>query len=142
VRHLESVELRALETPHPTAEESETGDGAELLALLEEELQAETDAEERRAAEHDLAHRLDETAVAEVLHAGTERADAGQHDAIGGKDPSSVARHLDGSPRARETLLDAAEVAHPVVDDGDHGVARTWLTTTISRSGTDMTRAE
>ena len=49
-----------------------------------------------------------------------KRADAGQHDAVGCGDDLGVVGDDDvGDAGVLEALLDAAQVAHAVVDDGD-----------------------
>ena len=56
----------------------------------------------------------------DVAHRLRERADAGQDHAVGGADRVVVARDHRARADVLERLLDAAPVAHPVVDDRDH----------------------
>ena len=53
-----------------------------------------------------------------------EGPDAGQDHLVGAADRVRVGRDLGGVPDRLDRLLDAPEVAHPVVDDGDHGFSR------------------
>ena len=98
-------------------------DGPELLALVEEQLHAEADAEEGAAGSDRPAHGLEEPECAEIRHAGAERPDARQDDARRGGDPLGIAGHLRGLPDALERLLHGPQVPHPVVDDRErlHG---------------------
>ena len=69
------------------------------------------------ALEHDLGH----AAVAQVRGGVPERADARQHDPVGGGDRRGiVVTTTSGDTRVLEALLGAAQVAHAVVDDRDH----------------------
>ena len=92
----------------------------ELLALVEEHLHADADAEQRLAGGHMGQQRLDETAGAQVADAVAKGADAGEHHLVGrgdipgiGADPRREAELLEG-------LLDAAQVAHLIINDIYH----------------------
>src|SRR5258706_718319 len=129
VRHLEAV-VRA-KRHHPAGKNIQSLLRPELLALAEQELEAEADAEKRLFALHDFADRPDEVVAPEVFHAGVEGADARQHDPVGVENRRDVARDLRPAAHALEALLDAAKVPHAVIDDRDHRlplVDRTPLT--------------
>ena len=98
---------------------------AVLVALVEQQLQAEADAQERLARVDGRKHRLDEVALAEFGHGVFKRPDAGQHDLVGPGDVVRVAGHGRLVPDLLEPLLDTPQVAHSVVDDGDHIDLRT-----------------
>jgi hypothetical protein len=97
-----------------------------LAAALEEQLEAEAHAEERRAGRDALEHRGPQAGLLEPRGRVAERADAGQHHAGGAADLRGALRDAYVGPAARECLGDAGEVAHAVVDDGDarRGVVR------------------
>ena len=73
-----------------------------------------------------IANRTGSTSPSFVRlrHAGAEGADAGQHDAGGGRDPLRLASHLGSVAEALECLLHAPQVTHAVVDDGERAHAR------------------
>src|SRR4030095_8318237 len=76
------------------AQDAEAAHRPALLALLEQRLQAEADAEKRRAALDDARHDVEETVGAQVVHAGAERADARQYNPGRAGDDVDVARDL------------------------------------------------
>ena len=94
------------------------------LAILEadvgEQLHAEADAEKRRAEADLVAQHVFDAALAQVRRGVAKRADARQHDSIGGFDLGGVVGDDDVfDSGVLEALLHAAQVAHLVVDDGD-----------------------
>src|SRR5262249_13843936 len=117
VRHL-AVGI-AREAHHPSAEDAEPGHAGRLLALVEEDLHPDTDAEERPPRSRRLAHGLDQPRGREVLHAGAEGALPRQHARRCGGDALGVAGDLGRLAEALEGLLRAAQVADAVVDDGE-----------------------
>src|SRR5215472_11218419 len=92
----------------------------ELLALREEELIAEADAEERPALIESRADRLEEPSRLEVGHGVVKRTVTWQHEGAGVLDHPWILRHHRAHPEAAEGLLHAAQVAAAVVDDSDH----------------------
>src|SRR5207302_6101743 len=106
----------AHDAPHPV----EALGVPELLALREEELVAEADAEERPPAVERAAERPAEPGRVDVLHRVAERPVARQHTGLGLVDDPGVGGHARGNADARERLLDAPQVAPAVVDDRDH----------------------
>src|SRR5439155_21741362 len=93
----------------------------ELLALGEEELIAEADAEERAPAVEAAADRLQQAQRLERAHGVVERAVAGQHDRLGVVDDPRVLGDQRPHAETPERLLHAPEIAPAVVDDRDHG---------------------
>ena len=135
VRHL--VLARHVE-PHDLArQDAEPFVLAVFVALVEQHLQAEADAQERLAAGDRGADRLDQLALAKCGDRVAKRAHARQHDLVRVRQHGRVARDRGRVPDSLEPLLHAAKVAHFVVDDGDHGGdgRRGWL------SGSDAGRA-
>ncbi len=94
---------------------------AVLVARVEEQLQAQADAQKRLAGVDGRQHRLDQAAAAQFGHGVLKRPDAGQHDLRGRGHHGRVAGDDGLVADLLEALLHAAKVAHPVVDDGDHG---------------------
>ena len=94
-----------------------------LVALLEEQLETETQPQVGPAGIDEVAHRLGEPGFLEAGGGGGEGADAGQHDAVRAAQHGRIARHLGRETGAGERLGDAAQVPRAVVDDGDLGGA-------------------
>ncbi len=70
------------EEAHLAGEQADAVDPAVLLAALQQGLHADADAEER-AVLADLAHQLVEAQATDLGHAVADRADAGEHHAVG-----------------------------------------------------------
>ena len=95
---------------------------AHLIALLEQELHPQADPHEGFSQADVVKQRLDPAAFSQVVHGVAEGTHTGEDDGGGAAqllrlrdDPRLVADRLEG-------LLHAAQVAHAVVDDGDHRV--------------------
>src|SRR3990172_4278492 len=118
VRHLEAGPFR--EAHNPALYNTQTPVEAELHRFVEQELQAQADAEEGLAALDRLHYRIDEAVVVQVPHAVLERADAGEHDVARVKDGLGVAcdRYVRADPL--KCLGNAPQVAHVIVDYGYH----------------------
>jgi hypothetical protein len=100
---------------------------AELFALGKEQLKSQTNSKKWFLTTHHIANRLDQTKFTEVLHARIKRADAGQNHAACRLNLPEIARHHCFKTDALESLLHAAQIAHAVVDDRNHGVKRREL---------------
>ncbi len=94
------------------------------LAVFEphagEKLHTEADAEEGRAGSHALAHEVPQARLTQVARGVAKRAHTGQYDAVRRCHHGGVVGH--GHARdagVLESLLDAAQVPHAVVEDGD-----------------------
>ncbi len=87
--------------------------------MLEEELHAEADAQERPFLGDDFADGVDQPKLVEPVHRGTGRADAGENDGVGLAHVSGVRR--DGHVRAGglQRASDGAQIAGSIVDDRD-----------------------
>ena len=92
-----------------------------LVARVGEHLFADADAEQRLRLGA-RAERVDEAGLVQVPHAVAHRALPGQHETVGrlhvggrGRDP-----HVGLGRDVTQRLGDAAQVAHPVIDDDDH----------------------
>ena len=105
----------ASSTRHRAGQQAEPVGAAELLAALEEQLQAEADAEDRRPRRGPLGEQLVEAGRADPLHRPREGADAGQDQPVGGADRLGVGADRGARADVLERLLDRAQVAHPVV---------------------------
>src|SRR5262249_14983138 len=92
----------------------------ELLALAEQELIAEADAEERPLALEAGAERRDQAEALETPHRVVEGPVTGQHDRLRVVDHLRVLGHDGRHAHPAEGLLDAAEIAPPVIHDRDH----------------------
>ena len=68
-------------------EQAEAGGAAQLGGRVEEQLQAEADAEDRHPGVAALGDQLVEAALADPLHRPREGADAGQDQPVGGARP-------------------------------------------------------
>ena len=110
-----------IESDHVAGHDAEALVLAIFEAAVEQQLQAEADAEERFAGGDGRADRLDEVARFEGGNGVAKGADAGEHELRCFGQLGRVVGDRRRVPRALERLLDAAEVAHAVVDDGDHG---------------------
>ena len=93
---------------------------AELLALGEEELVPEADPEERPPFVERGPERVEEPQRLEIAHGVVEGAVAGQDEGAGVPDHARVLGDDGAHAEAPQRLLDAAQVAPPVVDDRDH----------------------
>src|SRR5207247_2279640 len=95
---------------------------AELLAAREEQLIAEADAEKRAAAVERATQRRRQVKTVEIGHRIVKRAVAGKDHGIGGVHRLGVLGHDGVHADPFEGLLDRAEIASAVIDDGDHSV--------------------
>ncbi len=78
LRHLDLGTERA----NPTLQQTEPA-SISFLLVLEEELHAEADAQERPPIGDDFADDVDQPELVEPVHRGTGRADAGENDGVG-----------------------------------------------------------
>src|SRR5688572_12036700 len=91
-----------------------------LLALLEEHLHADADSEHGTAVPRRVPYHPAEAPGLDLLHGGAERAVSGEHEGVRLRDLLRVPSEHRLRPHVAEALGDAAQVAQPVVDDGDH----------------------
>ena len=84
------LQARRVELVDLAGEQAEALGPAELGGRVEEQLQAEADAEDRHAGAAALGDQLVEAARADALHRPREGADPGQDQAVGGANSSGV----------------------------------------------------
>ena len=92
---------------------------AVLVAPLEQELEAQADPEQGPVIGDPRPDGRLEATAPQAGHGGTGGADAGDHERVGTFQGRGPAGHHDVGSRGGERLLDAHEVAGPVVDDRD-----------------------
>src|SRR4051794_8281710 len=97
---------------------------AKIDRALEQELHPQAQPDHRRPGAHALHDELVEAERAQALHRRRERADPGHDQPVGGHERVVVAGQHDAGADPFERLLDAAAVAHAVVDDPDRRRAR------------------
>src|SRR5581483_3846079 len=127
-RHRVPLHLRVLDAvgqpAHHTGQDAEPGATRVLVRRVVEELHADADPEEGHVAGGDVARDRRETRAVERVHATSERADAGEHDARGIVDD----RGIGGQPGVRadvlQRLLGRAQVADAVVEHRDERAIR------------------
>ena len=120
VGNLAAVERCRVEAHYLALENVEPTHAAELYALREEDLHAHADAEEGRALFNDAVDGVHQAALGQAVHASTKRAYPRQDHPSGGLNAPGVACHLCHVPHLLEAFLHAAQVAHAVVDNGNH----------------------
>src|SRR2546425_4109007 len=120
VGNLAAVERCRVEAYHLALENVEPTHAAELYALREEDLHTYTDAEEGRALFNDAVDGVHQAALGQAVHTSAKRAYPGQDHPSGGLDAPGITRYLCHIPHLLEAFLHAAQVAHAVIDDGNH----------------------
>ena len=89
--------------------------------MLEEHLHSQTNAEDRYACIGGGENGAVEMERTDAGHGIGKRADAGEDDVVGGGKGGGGVGDEAGDGKEFERLLDAAEIAHAVVEDGNHG---------------------
>ena len=103
----------------PAGQQAQARAAESLVAVLEEELMPEADAEHGPAGRRHVSHRLAQTPVGERPRRDRECAHTRKHDTgAGGDDVGLVTDHRlsTGSP---ERALDAAQISDSVIADAD-----------------------
>src|SRR5262245_1298273 len=125
--HLVPADLRqprdVAHLAHVPGQQPEPGGVLRLLAALEEELHADADPEDRDAAPARVHHDRPELVSVELARAVTEVPDARQDERASVAQLRLIAHELRVVPDRAERLPHRGEVAHPVVDDGDHQIS-------------------
>ena len=93
---------------------------AVLLRLLEQQLVADADAQQRPTSAGQVRHPAAQAVALQLPPAGGEGADAGQDDAVGARQLVLVRREAGPATDLLQRALDRPQVPDPVVDDGDH----------------------
>src|SRR5581483_6581665 len=106
----------ALDSRNPARNKAEARDAAVLVALLERELEPETDAERRPLAH---AQRVGYTALVEPAHRAAGRADARQDREVRALDGARVRRDRRVDPEPAQCDRNATRVAGAVVAHDD-----------------------
>src|SRR6185436_7205959 len=122
VRHLEPP-VGGVHAHDATGQDAEPRARPLLLALVEQHLHAEADAEVRPAARDRAAQHVAEAALDEPAHEHAERALAGYDDLVRAPDDLGVARDGDVAADLGDRALHRAQVARADIDDGDHVVS-------------------
>ena len=108
------------EPDHPTRKQIHTPVEAELLALGEQEVQAQADPQDRLAPLDLAPERLHETASPQLRDPVGKSPHPGEDDPRRLPEPARIVDDGRLGPDRTERLLHAAEVGNPRVDDGDH----------------------
>ena len=118
-----AVALGQVEPHHLARQYAEPLMPAVLIAHVEEQLQPQTNAEERFARINGLQHRPVQLQPAQLGDGVLESAHARQHHFGGGGHFRRIAGHDGLVADLLEAFLHAPQVAHAVVDDGDFHLA-------------------
>ena len=110
--------------PGRAAREDAEGGRAVLVAAVEQQLEPEADAQERPIPLDPVADRVDQAGPRQARHRRRRGPDARHDQRVGVPQAALVARHGDGGADSGQRLLDAHEVARPVVDDRDPRAVR------------------
>src|SRR5437867_4016819 len=130
--HVRHGQLRA--EPHlAPADESEPRHAGRLLALRQEELQAETDPEHWTAGLRRLPNRVAEPRLREPARGGREIPDARQHHTVGPAHDGGIGGQLGLGARCTERAQHAARVRRAVVRHRDHYSAPLVDGTSVTR---------
>uniref|UniRef100_A0A0A9GBS5 AT-HF n=1 Tax=Arundo donax TaxID=35708 RepID=A0A0A9GBS5_ARUDO len=113
VRHYET--LGGVESPDHAWYHTKAAYGAVLLTGVEEQLEAEADAEEGSVLADVLAERVRHAAAVQDVHGGAEGADAGEDEAIGGEDVLRAPHVADAEAEVADGVAHAAHVPRAVV---------------------------
>jgi len=89
------------EPRHAAGQEAESGDSRRLVAVFEQQLQPEANAEQWPAGASDVADRIAEAALGEAALGGCEVADAGHDHAIRRRGADGDGRQDHGQPRGQ-----------------------------------------
>jgi hypothetical protein len=112
-----SVEMK---TRDGAAKNPESFDANSFLAGIEETLQTETNSQKWFACLDEIANGVHHFELLQIFHAIAKRADAWQYDRIGSENALAVGNDADITADADESFLDAAEVAHAVINECYH----------------------
>src|SRR4051794_6708502 len=117
---LRDLQPRRIEGADLAGEQRKTTGATELDRALEQELHAQADAEHGHTLRTPLANQVVEPTLGDGAHRLRERANSRQDEPGRRADPLSVVGDLHVGAHVLERLLDRTQVAHSVVEDGDH----------------------
>src|SRR5215510_2045180 len=115
--------LNGRQAAHRARHDVEPAPLAEFLARREQELVAETDAEERPPAVERAPKRRDEAQTVQVRHRVVKRAVARKDHRLRVVDGARILRDQGGASDPSKRLLDGAEIAPSIIEDRDHRLA-------------------
>src|SRR5262245_30571374 len=115
--------LTGRQAAHRARHDVEPAPLAEFLARREQELVAETDAEERPPAVERAPKRRDEAQTVQVRHRVVKRAVARKDHRLRVVDGARILRDQGGASDPSKRLLDGAEIAPSIIDNCDHRLA-------------------
>ena len=95
--------------------------------MIEQDLHAEADAEERTSGERGGANRINQPRPLQTLHRALRRADSGKDDSIRCDNDFGVIRHRRRLADRRECQLHAGEIPCPVIDNSRHRAIPAFL---------------
>ncbi len=95
---------------------------AEFLAFRKEQLKTEADSQERPSAPDEAKDWIHEPQMLQILHGFFESPYPRQNQAIGLFDQQGILGHNGRESNLLETLGNAPQIPHAVVDDGDHSL--------------------
>src|SRR5262245_43442884 len=109
---------------HATRQQSEPAMRSEFVAFLEHHLEPDANADDRFARVGRLDNESVEAQLAQTLHRVSESADPEQDELISPAQRFFVARHHGVDALRGKGLLDAAQIAHAIINDCDvHSVS-------------------
>src|SRR5215475_2025836 len=127
---------------HATRQQSEPAMRTEFQAFLEHHLQAYAKSDDRFARAGRLYYKLVEAQLAQTLHGISESADPEQYQLVGFTQRFLVARHGGVDALRGESLFDAAQIAHAVINDCDiHSFASGSVPGAVATGSTARGRA-
>src|SRR5262245_48963213 len=118
--HFTAVERRRVETHNLTFEDVEPTHPTKFHTLGEKNLHAHTDAKQQRTLFHNVIDRVHQAALSQAIHAGAKRAHSREDHPSSSFNMPRVACDLCHVTHFLEALLHAAQVAHAVINNGNH----------------------
>src|SRR5262249_48687022 len=120
VRDFPSVERGQVETHDLTFENVESIHPTKFHTLREENLHAHADAKQRRTLSHNVIDRIHQATFYQPVHAGAKRSHSREDHPSSSFNTPCIACDLRRVAHFLEALLHTAQVAHTVIDDGNH----------------------
>src|SRR5262249_34856087 len=110
------------EALHPSGKDAQTRHFRRLLARFEQRLHAETNPQKRHARPEALEEGIADRQPVESAHHLPEVTHSRQDNLFRPLQARGVAHNLIAGPQRTERILDGAEVAGAVIEDGDHKI--------------------